>query len=314
MSGKVVVAFVAAAVSSASAATVGVVYTRVVHTGNFDHVTSVADVSSGPTTAVVLNAKEGYFDSVKDSSSSDADAPVCPGGEGSPHCVVVARAAEVRLNILGYTLTLPSIWLGGDSEDSYTANGEGQWTFSDLPSGLEVVVHAAGRRHRHAKSGIEGASGAQTPDGSKTDNKTSEADDDSQNASSAGGQNGGQLIVFEVVMPSSVFPLDFRPRYSNPLAAFFAAAQKSGSPTRSPPDGWYTYSTLQASFNTDVVSQQTSTDTYGGSGSQWTGAWNDTGQSAVPEASTWMMTIAGFTAVGFYKRRRVAAAFRFNRG
>ena len=117
MSGKLVAALVAAAVSSASAATVGIVYTKLApHAGTARGVDDASTVKS----AVVLNATENFLDSFAD-LGVDGDAPACPNRDDARRCVVVARAADIKLNILGYTVSIPPIWLGGDSEDRYAS-------------------------------------------------------------------------------------------------------------------------------------------------------------------------------------------------
>jgi hypothetical protein len=66
--------------------------------------------------AVVLNASETVLDSFAE-SGVDGDAPACPNRDDARRCIVVARASDIKLNILGYTVSIPPIWLGGDSED-----------------------------------------------------------------------------------------------------------------------------------------------------------------------------------------------------
>jgi hypothetical protein len=301
LSGKIAIGLVTAAVSSASAATVGVVYTKIVYTNNID-VASVAELApSTPKTAVVLNAKEGYFDSVQDSSSSDADAPVCPGAEDSQRCVVVARASDVHLKILGYTLSLPPIWLGGDSQDAVPANADGLPSlFDELPSGLEVVVHL---RRRHVLPSDQspgpqedsGTGGPQSQNGPTT-NKTSGTN---SVGDATGGRTDSQLTEFEVLtsplstgmLPQSNFSSDFSGQSVDPLAALF--------PLVSPTAGGQTPQTFAENSTPDGSATQTlaAVPSY------------QSPVPVIPEASTWTMTIAGFAALGFFKRRRIAAAF-----
>ncbi len=93
---------------------------------------------------------------------------MCPGGENSQRCVVVGRASDVHVKILGYTLTLPAMWLGGDSQDTASnQDGQSPFQFNDCP---EIVVHV-GRRHvlpgkrlpgLQPDSGTDGSSGPQS--------------------------------------------------------------------------------------------------------------------------------------------------------
>ncbi len=338
MSGKLIIGFVAAAVSSASAATVGVVYTKIVHTHNIDAPFPVAEVPASSAqlkTAVVLNANEGYFDSFKDSSSSDeVDAPVCSGVEDSQRCVVVARASDVHLKILGYTLSLPPIWLGGDSQDADTSNADGLSEF--FFNGPEVVVHRGRRNVRPGKglggppsdSKTDGLNGPQSQDGANTD-KTSETDS-SQNPSD--GQGGGELIVLDVFpsppstgmiegalqdmlegapsgqLPQSVLPSEPRARHFNPLDALFPRdpANQFAYPIQSPYADWQTPSTSQGTPVSETTVSMTNLSRMV--------TISSAPSSVIPEAPTWTMTLAGFAALGLLKRRRIAAAFRSPKG
>lgn len=116
MSGKLVAALVAAAVSSASAATVGIVYTKLAQHTGAGH--AGGDDASTVKSAVVIGATGSVLDSFAN-SGVDGDAPACPNRDDARRCVVVARASDIKLNILGYTVSIPPIWLGGDSEDRY---------------------------------------------------------------------------------------------------------------------------------------------------------------------------------------------------
>jgi hypothetical protein len=122
MSGKTtIIAFVALAASSASAATALVVYTRFFEPQPV-HASAAGGGASGQgqaESAVVLNASEGF--SFAD-SDGDSGSPACPSDGDSQRCALVLSGSDVRLRILGSTPTFPPIWLGGDSEDRYTLN------------------------------------------------------------------------------------------------------------------------------------------------------------------------------------------------
>ncbi len=318
MSGKIIVGFVTAAVSSASAASVGVVYTKFVHNGNNAPVMEVADVapvSSTAKVAVVLNTNEGYFTSFKDSASSEADGPVCPGGESSQRCVVVGHASDVHLKILGYTLSLPPIWLGGDSEDSDSSSNRLSTLFlNDWPADLRIVVHI-GRRHGSLGARLHGQLGQDLggPSDSDSDadpkaNKSSETDVASETGDSENnwtGQGDSQMVTFEVLqtpslmgmLPLSISPAAFSNPFDSPLASLLSSFQSHihGDNEQTPPSqDSYVYSSAPVQNLAITVPDVASVPA-----------------SPIPEASTWTMTIAGFAALGLFKRRRIAAALGF---
>ena len=122
MSGKIVAALVAVGVTSGSAATVGIVYSKFATHNYATH--GHGDDSSTVKSAVVINASEAFLDSTG-VNGVDGDAPACPNREDAKGCVVVTRASDIKLNILGYTVSIPPIWLGGDSEDQYASAERG---------------------------------------------------------------------------------------------------------------------------------------------------------------------------------------------
>ena len=128
--------------------------------------------------------------------------------------------------------------------------------------------------------------GPQSQDGSKS-GKTSETDSP-QN--SPANQGDGQLVVFEVfpsigLPPKPAFPAEFSQHYFEPW--------------------WTALPVVPAETSYEGVSLPD------GIASTGTGVLGDTlpAGGAVPEASTWTMTIAGFAAFGLFKRRRIASAF-----
>ena len=179
-------AVVAAAVSSASAATVGVVYKKIVEP---NHETSVSvsetSASGGPVrSAVVLNASDNLFGFFV-GSTDDSDTLTDPTGEsdpgicrGSASCLVVARASDRRVNILGSAAPIPPIWLGGDSRDFYADRAE-----QDILSAFNHL--AMGRRRLKFRTigfdpqSDDGSAQSGTPSGSG-----------GQNSSGASGSGG----------------------------------------------------------------------------------------------------------------------------
>ena len=169
MSGKVIVAVVAAAVSSASAATVGVVYKKMVEPKPIEVSAPVSETgpSTGPVrSAVVLNASDSLFGFLADStgegdltanSISQGDPTACRGRAG---CVMVARASDRRVNILGSATTIPPFWLGGDSRDFYAFPvARGLASFEEQ---ARIIVRSTHGRPKTGTLGLE----PQSDDGS----------------------------------------------------------------------------------------------------------------------------------------------------
>jgi hypothetical protein len=312
LTGKFFVGLVAAAFSSASAATVGVVYTTVIHTTRIDVASTAgetAPISAPVKTAVVLSANDSYFNSVKD-SPPDTASSVCSGGDDAQRCVVVARASDVRLKILGYTLTLPPIWLGGDSQDAYSGDGQLSSLLSELAPSLEVAVHAK-RRHGlvtgiTSPDGTDGQFGPQSEGGSASrgnDSQTASQNSPSQNSS--GGTGDSQPVEFEIT--SSAFS-DFASELgkSSPHDPLRALSPVDSGPPADPLVSSPLDPPLSSPSSPDPVSTglsvQLSPTTSPGVG------------PAAPEPSTWVMTILGFAALGLFRRRQIAAALRSMKG
>ena len=307
MTGKFFLGLVAAAFSSASAATVGVVYTTVIHSTRVDvaaTVGEVAPISAPVKTAVVLNANDGYFDSVKDSTPEGAPS-VCSGVDDSQRCVVVARASDVRLKILGYTLTLPPIWLGGDSQDTYSGDGQLSSLFNELAPDLEVVVHVR-RRHglvgeisAHADVGTDGQYAPQSQGGSNDGNGS--GTDSSQN--SAGGSGDTQAIEFEISSAFPEFPSGDKSSFYDRSRDLSASGQADNPLVPDPLGAPLSSLSSPSDLTSPSLSAQVVTSTLPG-----------VGASTAPEPSTWAMMIMGFAALGLFKRRQIAAALRSVKG
>ena len=122
MSGKTIIAFVALAASSASAATATIVYRRIFQPQHVDALAAGGGGASGQghaEFAVVSNASEGFSGPFAD-SDADSGSPACLSDGDSQRCASGLHGSDVRVQILGSTPTFPPIWLGGDSEDQYT--------------------------------------------------------------------------------------------------------------------------------------------------------------------------------------------------
>ena len=187
MSGKVFAVVVAAAVSSASAATVGVVYKQMVEQKPIEASVPMTEMaaSAGPVkSAVVLNASDSLFGFLA-GSMTEGDSSADSAGESDPtacragaRCVVVARASDRRVNILGSAAAIPPFWLGGDSRDVYADRAaQGVLSF-DEPA--RIVVHLARRRLKTGTLGFDPQSddgsaqtGTQEPSGSGPANLSS---------------------------------------------------------------------------------------------------------------------------------------------
>jgi hypothetical protein len=294
VSGKFLVVVLLAA-SSASATTAGFVYTRLVAQRD----ESAATISGGSLqpaasvkTAVVLNASESLFGPVSD-GSSDSAAPVC--ATESQGCITVMRPSGVRLNILGYTLTIPPLWLGGDSEDQYAAtDNRGAWLG---PPDVEVFIHPS---HLHARAArIEPLSDGQNGDqglpqsSSQSGSNNTSTTDGLQPAPSTENSDPAPAVV-ELISP----PTDVRSGISlaSPIDDYLK--DRSLSPVAAPPDVTIPALSLPGSNPADLfVSPPTTFNIV-----------QPMTSPAAPEPSTWLMMMAGLAALGFLKRRRIRAA------
>ena len=306
MSGKVLVAVVAAAVSSASAATVGVVYTKIVGARHIEATVLPSELVTGPatvTSAVVLNASgsESFGD-----LPVDGDAPGCASAESGRCGAAAPGRSELQINILGKTLTIPPILLG-NSEDQYT---DTRFVWPAMPDLRPFEFRGRIGRHRASLSDLlddaighddaKSQSGAATSDGSSvTSSASASSDAGASNAvwssiaviasppemgSGLGGSIDQALALPILVSPSATVGL---PDVQMPITDPTSVDSSVGS---SPGDG----------FGADAVQPMEQSI-----GQQlFSPVPNAQVSGAVPEPSTWILTAAGFAALGFFKRRR----------
>jgi hypothetical protein len=273
LTGKALTAIVALAVSSASAATVGVVYTRIVQTQH--SAPALAAEGAGGSgqrpanSAVVLNALESLSGTFADSAGDDG-APACP--TDSPRCGTGLRDPDVRLNILGSEPAIPPIWLGGDSEDRYSLDPF-FWPAFDAPSPFERVV-------RLTVSPSNGQTGSQ--------------DQNAQSSSSVSVQSNG----LETSEPSAPFANFLSTDFPN----ITIDPSGLGFPTDAPPAADPFFGDSLGPGPTPPAPPLPSgptvscCDTLGGGGGV-----------ATPEPSTWTLMGLGFAGLAFagYRSRRL---------
>jgi hypothetical protein len=316
LSGKVIAAVVAAAVSSASAATVGVVYKKMVEPKPVEASAPVGVMvaSGGPVrSAVVLNASDSLFgflagstgegDSSADSTTGEGDA-TCRGRDG---CVLVARTSDRRVNILGSAATMP-FWLGGDSRDVYAYPAAGDFLSFGEPE--RVVVHLAHRRPKTGTLGLEPQSdqgsaqngnGDPSGSGGESPSSVSELSQSSPTRSSAG--LGYPIDIGGLPAPSGIS--SFKEGSSSPvdlLPALLPIGMTSDpAPSFDPlPDQplWQISDPVYSPPTTDSTPVPPIDLLPSGGG------------LSTPEPSTWIMMIAGVATLGLFKRRRLAVALR----
>ena len=329
MSGKVFAVVVAAAVSSASAATVGVVYKRMVEQKPIEASVPMTEMatSAGPVkSAVVLNASDSLFGFLA-GSMTEGDSSTDAAGESDPtacragaRCVVVARASDRRVNILGSAAAIPPFWLGGDSRDVYADRAaQGVLSF-DEPA--RIVVHLARRRLKTGTLEFDPQSddgsaqtGTQEPSGSGPANLSSPFNSDASSPTTSGasspttsGAGLGYPIEIEVqtppLAPEIPPPVDNVSSLDNLLTALSPIDTASNPPPTfdlsSNPQPWQT----PATPDIPATTVPTVTIPY----------YVPTSGGTAPEPSTWVMTIIGFATLGLFKRRRLAAALKAMRG
>ena len=329
MSGKVLAVVVAAAVSSASAATVGVVYKRMVEQKPVEASVPMTEMatSAGPVkSAVVLNASDSLFGFLA-GSMTEGDSSTDAAGESDPtacragaRCVVLARASDRRVNILGSAAAIPPFWLGGDSRDVYADRAaQGVLSF-DEPA--RIVVHLARRRLKTGTLEFDPQSddgsaqtGTQEPSGSGPANLSSPFNSDASSPTTSGasspttsGAGLGYPIEIEVqtppLAPEIPPPVDNVSSLDNLLTALSPIDTASNPPPTfdlsSNPQPWQT----PATPDIPATTVPTVTIPY----------YVPTSGGTAPEPSTWVMTIIGFATLGLFKRRRLAAALKGMRG
>jgi hypothetical protein len=302
LSGKFIVAGLLAA-STASAATVGVVYTRVAEPRHAEATVVASDAPSAPSSvksAVVLDAQDGFFEHF----AGSGDAPVCPSKDEPGGCVMVSRASAIRLNILGYTVTIPAVWLGGDSEDRYFAQDSSFPWLENGPSpgfGPWIVI---GRRRV-----ASGASDPQTDGGNPTTGSQSQQ----QSQSASGTSAAVETVSLPAVSPTVTVPSDHVDVSTTtiPEAATVADTLEQSSPLPSADDDFAPVPTSWP--ESDDPSQPAISTLPGPLPSEIQLQFDPltiTADGNVPEPSTWLMMLAGLVTFGLLKRRRIIAAVR----
>ena len=296
MSGKLFVAVVAAAVSSASAATVGIVYKNIVEPKPIEASVSVSETaaSAGPVrSAVVLNASDSFFgffagsagegDSFADSAGA-SDPTACRGRAG---CVVVARASDRRVDILGSAATIPPVWLGGDSRDAY-ADRTGPAMLSAFNEPAKITIPLGRLRRKTRTLGFE----SQSDDGSAESGIENPSVSAHQNASGASGSGASSATSSS---PGVGYPIEIELQTSPPLGA-----QPSVDGVSWPVGLLNAYSPIDAAPNAtpgiglparrDVADRPPRSDD--------ADSISDLpDRPATPEPSTWSMTIAGLATL-----------------
>lgn len=285
MSGKTVVFFLVLAASSASATTATVVYTRIFHpklADTFSAGGAGASGQGGPPSAVVLKASEGFLGSFAD-YDGDSGVPACLSDSAS--CGSALQVPQVQ--ILRSVPAFPPVWFGGDSQDTYTPDGDSvSGPDSDMSSSFERFV----RRTIKRPDGQIGASDQNQPDGQTEASDQKQAQNDGGSVSS-----NSQNFPPEITAPSP--PSDSIPDLGFPFAPVdqlaigpINASESIGTPGAEP-----------LAENSPIENSAPPTQL------PWA-ATQVTG--SVPEPSTWVMMLAGFAGLGFasYRgaRKRVA--------
>ena len=316
MSGKIFVAVVAAAVSSASAATVGVVFKKIVEPTHVEATAPVSETAASAgsvRSAVVLNASDSLFssfagstsenDSLAESTTSPSDSTACRGKSG---CMRVVRASDRRVNILGSAAAIPPIWLGGDSRDVYADQAE-QDLLSAIDDRAKIIVHIGHRRFKTGSLAFE----PQSDDGL--------AESGSGDPSASGPQNSSNALNSGDSSPTSSSPGLGYPIEIEVETSPLLAVRPSVEDVSLPADSLTAYSPIDAppnptpsiGFSVDPPPWQPPAPV-----TNWAPTTTTSGTTpysvptTVPEPSTWVMMIAGLATLGLFKRRRFAAALK----
>jgi hypothetical protein len=272
LSGKIVVAVAGIVMSSASAATVGIVYEGIL---SFRHDATVAPAVEGGIVgpskgAVVLNSAESVFDTVKDALSGTEDT-ICPGLAGSKGCVLVPSSKDVRVKIFGHDVTIPVTWPGLDGEDEYSAVPAMWSRIGLLNQDIQFVLN--GRR------GVAETGGTQT------------SDDSSSASGPQSAQAAGVVLTMTQIGSGGVvgWPVDLGSLVpATPLIdAVGAVIPELPSPEitdASPGDPF-----VSGSAEILPPTSPPGLDQQGG---------------AIPEPSTWAMIVGGFGGLALLHRRR----------
>jgi hypothetical protein len=287
VSGKFIAAVLLAA-SSASAATVGVVYTRLASPRHEAAAISVDKGAAAPLqSAVVLNASESLFEHESGEEITD---PVCTTAAETHGCFTVMRSSDVRLNILGYTLTIPPLWFGGDSEDLYgPANSRSSW-FGNGPPEIEFLLPPPYRYARAAKAGAQTDAQSDSQSGSQ---KASTGDATTGTTNATDQKTSQPPTIAEFVAPSTDgLTMTHQVLVDHPQIDDFL------SPAPSSPDLPQDVAAPSLLDLSDPISDPTSfalqpivTDP-------------QVDPPVAPEPSTWLMVLTGMAALGWLSRRR----------
>lgn len=319
MSGKLIVAVVAAAVSSASAATVGVVFTRVIHPRHVEASASASAPAPGPVkSAVVLNASESLFDPPAGDSSSESDVPGCSTPGGAQHCAAAPHGSDVRLNILGSSLTIFPIWLGGDSEDLYAGRNNLNVGQGYAPAEPVEFFARVGRHRLHSllpPSKAQSDANADDQIDAQSQEQSS-SDGGSQGASSQSTRTdgGSSLLTNAGVSPGPDFQVagslgGKSPRSDLPIVVPLVLDPLKGLAPIDVPNGDTAPPILAFAPDGGAPSTQplipplSSPPFLGPNGPGG-------GNVSAPEPSTWAMMIIGALALCALKRRRILAALQ----
>jgi hypothetical protein len=314
VAGKFIVALMAAAVSSASAATVGVVFTHAVHPRH-DAPAPVAAAAAGSVkSAVVLNASESLFAPVSTDAAPESDASAACSGD--QHCSGAApHGSDVRLNILGATPSILPNWFGGDSEDDYAGRSNTNlWTPYATAEPIEFS-HIGHRRLGRVLSGLDAVSDAGEDAHSapqSSDSSTPASSDGNNNSPDSQNQDASHTDADSTSSITTTFTIAT-------LAVPFVTASPSSPDSQSQdgtwPDFWRTFTPPQPpAIETPDVSPQlyVAPPAVTPPVTSWAPSIGSNGRSSItaPEPSTWAMMIIGAVAVCVFKRRRIVAALK----
>ncbi len=274
MSGKTIIAFVALAASSASAATATIVYRTIFQPQHVDALAAGGGGASGQGHAefsVVTNASESFSKPFAD-SDAESGSPACLSDGDSQRCASGLHGSDVRVQILGSTPTFPPIWLGGDSEDQYTLNSFFRPAF-DTSSPFGLVV-------QNKINQPTGQTGASDQNASQTDGVQAIR----PSPPLANILDGGLSIV--PIDQLGLSPLSaFVPIDALPVAEPLIGYSPSAIPAPAAPSAPFSPSAIPAPSAPSAPFWPISSGPGGG--------------GAVPEPSTWVMMLAGFASLWF---------------